>query len=116
MAERQLQVLSIRIDDIEGGEAPLSGLRRGRQGLGPAMSGKYYLDPWRVMAALSLITGEHELRIRQLQRDYDDRPEAEFVQAVSEYLLETLGVERIEVRYQLIKAGEYPWPLPLVES
>lgn len=112
MAERHLQVLSIRIDDIDGEEAPVSGVQRDGEGLDPAMSEGYYLDPCRVMAALSLMTGEHELHIRQLQREYRDRPEAEFVQAVSEYLIESLGAERIEARYELMQAGEYPWPLP----
>jgi hypothetical protein len=112
MAGNELQVLSGGNHEIDGGEAHVSGVRWDGEGLDTAMSEGYYLDPCRVMAALSLMTGEHELHIRQLQREYRDRPEAEFVQAVSEYLIESLGAERIEARYELMQAGEYPWPLP----
>jgi hypothetical protein len=111
MAGNELQVLSTGDHELDSGEVPVSGVRGDGEGMDSEV-GHYYLDPCRVMAAISLMTAEHAKHIRRLQRKYLRRPEAEFVEAVSEYLVESLGVERIEARYHLMEAGEIPWPMP----
>ena len=111
MAGNKLQVLSIGDNELDGGEVPVSGVRGDGKGMDPEV-GNYHLDPNRVMAAVSLMTHEHELHIRRLQRKYMNRPADEFIKAVSEYLVKVLGAERIEARYHLMEAGEYPWPMP----
>jgi hypothetical protein len=74
------------------------------------MSQGYFLDPYRVAAAMSLVTPELDAEVRALGRAYRDRSADEYLEAVSEYLIAELGIERIEARYHLMQVGEYPWP------
>jgi len=107
MAGSELQVLSIRVDDIDGGEIPMSGMQRDGEGLDTPLK-NYLLDPFRLMAAISLMTEEHRLRIKELEQEHQGNAKA-YVAAVSEYLVAAIGRERIEVRYELMQSGEYPW-------
>ena len=106
MAERGLQVLPVRDnDDIDSGEAYVPGMWGDGEGLDTEVKP---LDPFRLMAAISLMTEEHRLRIKELEKDHPGNAKA-YVAAVSEYLVTAIGRERIEVRYELMQSGEYPW-------
>lgn len=107
MAGSELQVLSIRLDDIHGREIPLPDLQWDGEDVDTPLK-NYFLDPFRLMAAISLMTEEHRLRINELEKEHEGNAK-EYVAAVSEYLVTAIGRERIEVRYTLMQSGEYPW-------
>lgn len=105
MAGNELQVLSGGNHEIDGGEAYLPDLQWDGEGLDTEVKN---LDPFRLMAAISLMTEEHRLRIKELEQEHQGNAKA-YVAAVSEYLVTAIGRERIEVRYALMQSGEYPW-------
>ena len=105
MAGNELQVLSGGNHEIDSGEAHLPGMQWDGEGLDTEVK---HLDPFRLMAAISLMTEEHRLRIKELEQDHQGNAKG-YVAAVSEYLVTAIGRERIEVRYELMQSGEYPW-------
>lgn len=107
MAGNELQVLPGGNYEIDGGEAYLPGMQWDGEGLDTEVK-NYFLDPFRLMAAISLMTEEHRPRIKELEKEHEGNAKA-YVAAVSEYLVTVIGRERIEVRYALMQSGEYPW-------
>ena len=106
MAGNELQVLPGGNHEINGGEAYVPGMQWDGEGLDTPLNNR--LDPFRLMAAISLMTEEHRLRIKELEQEHPGNAKA-YVAAVSEYLAAAIGRERIEVRYELMQSGEYPW-------
>jgi hypothetical protein len=109
MGGTELPVLPGGNYDVDGGQTHLSGMRWHGKGMDPEVR-KYFLDPFRMMATISLMTEEHRQSMRELEAQYEGRPK-EYIAAASEYLVHAIGIERIEVRYHLMQEGEYPWPI-----